>query len=194
MMKRTFILFVILGISAQSFGFTKVEIYKISSPNTRLREAGQAGLVSRIEGVEKRDVIRMKSRNPTRYANTVEFPNKYINEIQSGLGKIDPAKALAKLHILKAVEKNWSMLRDSAFLDTPTSNWLEAKRLMKMELERIVLVEIPSKTHFRFETPWASALVKKNLKEVRVTIHVASHLDGNKLPDGAESIQIPDDQ
>ena len=194
MMKRTFLILMILGLSFQSHAITRIEKFKISSPNSSLREAEKAGLVSRRESVEKRDVIRMKSRHPNRYQNTVEFPNKFINEIQTGLGKVEPAKSLAKLYIMKAVERNWSTLRDSIFLDTPTSNWAEAKRLMKAELEKIVLVEIPSKTHLRFEMPWASALVKKNLKEVEVNVHVASHLDGNKLPEGAEEIEIPEDQ
>jgi hypothetical protein len=182
-----------LLFASQSFGYTQVETFKVSSPNTRIREAAKAGLVSNNEAREKRDVIRMKSRHPSRYRNTAEFPNKYMNEIESGLSKVEPAKSLANLYIVKAVENNWSKLRDSAFLDSPTSNLTEAKRLIKKELEHIVLVDIPSKTQLRFEIPWASVLVRKDLKEVRVTLRVASHLDGNKLPEGAESIQIPED-
>lgn len=191
MMKLAFSLVAIALAANQAFAFTQIETFKVSSPNTRIREAAKAGLVSSLETREKNDAIRMKSRHPNRYRNTAEFPNKYMNEIESGLPKVDSGKALAKLYIMKAVENNWSKLRDSAFLDSPTSNWIEAKRLIKGELEKIVLVEIPSKTHMRFEIPWAAVLVKKDLKEVRVTLKVASHLDGNQPPEGAENIQIP---
>ena len=194
MKKIVFILTASL-LTSTAWAFTQVETFKVSSPNSRLREAAQAGLgISGSEAREKRDVTRMKTRHPQRYAVTNEAPNKFMNEIEIGLGKVDPAKALAKLYILKSVKNNWSRLRDSAFLESPTSNWNEAQRLMKKELERIVLVETASKTHFTFSVPWANAVVRKNLKEVEVTLTYADHLDGNTLPEGADKIEIPDEQ
>jgi hypothetical protein len=93
---------------------------------------------------------------------------------------------------MKHIRQNWSKLRQTVFIDTPSDEWSRAQRYIKDELEKITYVPTESKSHFRFEMPWGYALVKSDLKEVHTGVQVASHLDGNKLPEGAENIQIPE--
>jgi hypothetical protein len=190
-------LFLSLTLFAANFawGYTQTEVFKVSQPHSKVREATEQGLgISKQEAKEKREILAWKKSRPGKYDNLNTSPNRHITEIQGGLGQVEPAKALAKLYLMKHINNNWSKLRQTVFIDTPADSWTEAQRYIKDELIKINYVPTDSKEFIRFEMPWGYALVKKDLREVRTGIQVASHLDGNKLPEGAENIHIPDDR
>ncbi|HEX4923986.1 MAG TPA: hypothetical protein VFV50_07865 [Bdellovibrionales bacterium] len=185
----------ILALSSQALALTRTETFKVGSPQSRLREAAEQGLgISRGERQAKKEIHQMRAHNPEKYNNLNIAPNNHVAEMQMGLGKIEPAKTLAKFYLMKLAQNNWSRLRQLAFLDTPVDDWSEARHEIKRELEKITYVPTQSSSHFRFEVPWGSALVRADLKEVHATITVADHLDGNRLTEGAENIKIPDEQ
>lgn len=194
-MKTTTAAFLILSLTLQAQALTRAETFKVSSPRDRLQEAAEQGLgISRSERQAKKEIGAMKTHNPEKYNNLNIAPNNHVTEMQMGLGKIEPAKTLAKFYLMRLAQNNWSRLRQLAFLDTPVDEWSEAKHLIKKELEKITYVPTRSSSHFRFEVPWGSAMVRADLKEVHATITVADHLDGNRLTEGAENITIPDEQ
>ena len=182
---------VLMYVHVNALAFTEVENYKITTPQSRLQEATRQGLgISYREMRAKREILEWKRNQPEKYSNLQIAPNRYVTEIQEGLSKVEPAKALAKLYLMKHINNNWSRLRQTVFIDTPSDSWGEAQRYIKAELEKITLVQTVSKSYYRFEVPWGYALVQRNLSEVKTAVQVAAHLNGNKLPEGAENIHI----
>jgi hypothetical protein len=191
----TLALTALLAFASTAFGYTVTEQYKVSDPAAKLQEAAKQGLgISRTEKSEKREVRAWKNKNATKYDRLQIAPNNHVNEIQEGLGMVEPRKVLAKYYLKKHVESKWSHLRNTVFLDNPADNWKEAEKFINLELEKITFVPTPSKSHYRFETTWGFALVKRDMSHVETGITIADHLDGNKLPEGAENIRIPEDK
>jgi len=106
---------------------------------------------------------------------------------------IETARKIAKLILLKAVEKNWFKLKQTIFNEFSVEDKNAAKALtLERMKEDFVFSPVVKSNKYLFKFGDSFVEIAKDLKSGRVALDVDSRLDTNTLSPDAENI-IPDD-
>lgn len=156
-----------------------------------LKEASKLGLSEGSEEiVVKKDIRRWSEKQKKEHINDVA-PDTLVLEATHQKDNIGQAKIIARYQIYHAVQKHWDKLKDSSLNETAAPSFAQYEPYLKRDLDKIQYINVSDKKGHLFSLPWADVRVDSKLKKASWVIRIASHLDGNRLQEGAKDIVIP---
>lgn len=189
-MKNTAFLSLILAASlAQAYTF-KEENKPISSSKV-LSEAVVIGLTPHRPEIEaKRELRTWTDRTMKKHMEAP--PESLLLEVKNEQAGLDDAKVIARHQLYKAVEKHWNRIKDSSLNENASESFAKFSNYLKRDLDKLEYIDSKDPKGYMFALPWADIRVDKKLKKVSYVIRIGSHLDGNRLEEGAEKITVPE--
>lgn len=192
---------VFLGVLAVESAFAyKSEGVQRINPVTFIKQADKEGLeIPAQERAAKKELMRIKRTNPKEFdkklgqglENSSQFQG-YLLEIKEGLQNVEKAKKIAKFQLFKKVEEDWKIIKTSALNTRVDQTFKSYKSKLKADLADLYYVKFEDGYVFQVGQ-WGYVTVAKSLKTINWKVEFNSKYDQNKLEEGAENIQILED-
>ncbi len=190
-MKTTALFTLILTASlAQAYTF-KEENKPISSAKA-LSEAVSIGLTPRRQEIERKQELRTWTDRTVKKHMETGAPEALLLEVKNERAGLEDAKVIARHQLYRAVEKHWNRIKDSSLNETAVDSFAKFAPYLKRDLDKIEYIDARDPKGYKFALPWADVRVDKKLKKVSYVIRIGSHLDFNRLEEGAEKITVPE--
>ncbi len=170
------------------------------NPNLVMKQADKEGLViSAHERAVKKDLAKLKRTNSKEFdkklgqglENSSQFQG-YLLEIKEGLQNVEKAKKIAKIQLFKKVQSDWNIIKTSALNTRVDSSFASYKSKLKADLDGLYYLKFEEGYVFQVGQ-WGYVTVSKSLKNVNWRVEFNSKYDKNQLEEGAEDIQIQED-
>lgn len=195
----------IMALIMPAFGFIKTGEKSIGSVVKNLQEAKHEGLgLSQHELRVKQELQSLKQKNPSSFhekvfdeeaSNPAEYQS-FLYEVLAGKSDVEKAKILAQLEILKAVQKDWNILKTTVLNESSHEDFGSFKPRLLSRLSTIIFSPVKRSDsidtkNYRFKIEdWAYVVVSKDLKKINWKITISAANDRNKLEPGADKIRI----
>lgn len=202
MFLKTFITSIVfLGFFAfqNAYAYKSQGVQRIN-PNSVIKKADKLGLIIPLqERLIKKTLLKLKRADPKefekRLSQGIENSSQYqgyLLEIKEGLQKTEEAQKIAKYMLYTKVETDWDIIKTSALNTRVDKTFKTFENKLKDDLIDMYYVKFDDGYVFQAKQ-WGYVTVSKNLKNVIWRVEFNSKYDNNKLEDGAEDIQIQED-
>jgi len=186
------VFFALILTLSTAHAYTFKEENKPISSKKILEDALRMGLNPSADEIEARNEIRSWSDRTKKQHLESGAPDPLLAEVKKQNVNLEKAKVIARQQVYRAVEKNWNKIKNTSLNEYAVDSFDHFAPYLKRELSKIEYIETNDPKRYLFSLSWADIKVDHKLKKVSWVIRIGSHLDGNRLQEGAEKIVVPE--